>query len=1082
MPVIPEYDAKVPLDTSGGRGMPKVDLSTADLTAQAGLAKAVGGIGSAISEVAQHRDQRAVQTEDFTTQINLSRLQQQVAGDDQAALQNLPENGEGWHDARLKNFDEKFAPQFMAGVSDRLKPEFQQKLALMRDGLSNSYATTQRDQRNKFVDTETNQQIDAAKNTVDANPAALDAAKASLRDSINKSPRDDAWKAEKLRQLDAGLEEAAVRGIAKLDPKAAQTALGVGVSGAISGVVNKIIGVESGGDSKAQNPNSSAAGAGQFIDGTWLAMMKKYKPEITAGKSDADIIGLKGDGKLSREMTTHYAEENAGALRNAGIAATQGNIYLAHFLGPGGAIKVLSVDPSTPVASIVGNDAVAANKSILQGKTAGQVAEWAAGKMGSASGKAVEPPGDPGLRNIPYDRRQALAADFDRQGAATLAAQQTAIAADTSKKLNQLQNDIIDGKAGMAEIQAARQTWLTDADSANSVIAAVTKRDKGVADVNAFNAAIATPGFTWNHVDSAHKDMAEAGFKSLGSTMPALQSVVEKTGMVPASAGTVLQGAISSNDPTRVANAMTVANNLMARNPAIFSGVTGSKEIEQNAVAFKHYTELGLSPQQSAQRIIKEQSPEYQAAVRARIKSEDIDTIIKKQLDIGDLSKMFNEGVPVLGRPTVAFDPAVRQSMFSDYAEVFRDRYMETGDVGLAKAQAQKQLSAVWGTTHVQGQTFSGNLMRFPPEKAKAYEGIPDISTRIAGEAQRVIARETARLSGPYFGPANVLGRVEAGNINLNDRPIARNADGSISTVRSMSFEDKGKEVLIPTVSPDGKILSDQEAIALYDKTGQHLGKFNTPAQATAYAESLHKEQEKTYAASAIPREKIMIAVTGDGSTARAFWDEQAQSVPYTLSWTDKNGHLQTLNPGTPFAPDAAAMRAKISGEREAKMNSVSPDGVPTTPPREITADMTPVQKAEVNRQNAAREPATGFVTDALKAGVTMASSAGKNISSFFSNMSQQAGRDATEQRIASYTERKIKNTPELLAEFNAFETRMKAAKNQADEKAIASDIAKRYDEVRSVAMQDNALVKDLGPRHAKVRLPDRGGSQIANN
>lgn len=95
------------------------------------------------------------------------------------------------------------------------------------------------------------------------------------------------------------------------------------------------------------------------------------------------------------------------------------------------------------------------------------------------------------------------------------------------------------------------------------------------------------------------------------------------------------------------------------------------------------------------------------------------------------------------------------------------------------------------------------------------------------------------------------IGQYGVGNIDLYNRPQYRNADGSISTVDSTSFNIQGKEVLLPSVwMKDGKAYrsSDGDEILqhLYD-TGELLGVFDTVDAANSYAEKLHDAQDYYY-------------------------------------------------------------------------------------------------------------------------------------------------------------------------------------------------------------------------------------------
>ena len=154
-------------------------------------------------------------------------------------------------------------------------------------------------------------------------------------------------------------------------------------------LIDQIVGVESGGDPTARNPRSSATGAAQFISGTWLDMLSKYRPDLTGSKEE--LLALRNDPALSREMAAQYAKDNGAVLSNAGLPVNPGTQYLAHFAGPQGAVKVLQADPSAPVEGILGANAVAANP-FLKGMTAADLQAWAGRKMGGAPQQTAQQP------------------------------------------------------------------------------------------------------------------------------------------------------------------------------------------------------------------------------------------------------------------------------------------------------------------------------------------------------------------------------------------------------------------------------------------------------------------------------------------------------------------------------------------------------------------------------------------------------------------------------------------------------------------------------------------------------------------
>jgi len=144
-----------------------------------------------------------------------------------------------------------------------------------------------------------------------------------------------------------------------------------------------------------KNSRSTAQGFGQFLNGTFVDTAKKVFPEL-ASKSPAEILTLRGtklaDGTpIEAVLEQKFRTDNIASLASAGIQPTPGNVYLAHFLGAGGARNVLSADPNTPLSQVVSADAIKANPEVLaiKNKTVGDLQNWANSKFGNEPGLAA---------------------------------------------------------------------------------------------------------------------------------------------------------------------------------------------------------------------------------------------------------------------------------------------------------------------------------------------------------------------------------------------------------------------------------------------------------------------------------------------------------------------------------------------------------------------------------------------------------------------------------------------------------------------------------------------------------------------
>ncbi len=154
-------------------------------------------------------------------------------------------------------------------------------------------------------------------------------------------------------------------------------------------VVSQIIHVESNGCVDVKNERSTASGPGQFIEATWMHLIRKHRPDL-ANLPRGEVLAMRHDAALSREMTARFAEGNASVLRRHGHTVTPASLYLSHFAGSAGAVAILSAPETADAAQIMANadatgritrDKIVTANPFLSSYTIADLKAWADRKM-----------------------------------------------------------------------------------------------------------------------------------------------------------------------------------------------------------------------------------------------------------------------------------------------------------------------------------------------------------------------------------------------------------------------------------------------------------------------------------------------------------------------------------------------------------------------------------------------------------------------------------------------------------------------------------------------------------------------------
>lgn len=175
--------------------------------------------------------------------------------------------------------------------------------------------------------------------------------------------------------------------------------------------------IESALDPAARAGTSSAAGLYQFTTGTWLETLDRHgarhgmswaddaisrsggRAQIGDPTMRAQVMSLRFDADASALMAAELARDNADELRGTlGREPDAAELYMAHFLGSGGArtfLSALQTDPGQTAAAIL-PQAASANRNIFyddgRARSVSEVMELMRGKV-TAAMEGGAPPG-----------------------------------------------------------------------------------------------------------------------------------------------------------------------------------------------------------------------------------------------------------------------------------------------------------------------------------------------------------------------------------------------------------------------------------------------------------------------------------------------------------------------------------------------------------------------------------------------------------------------------------------------------------------------------------------------------------------
>lgn len=679
--------------------------------------RAIAQAGAAFAEMGGHINARQKKDEGFAASKAYAELQngitQDIVDHENGSLPDGSDHTLNWGPKWQSRVDE-----FNGKVSPEQRQRYEADVTRMGGKYNLKAGEYETGKRLKYQSNELTKYLTPQLKILKAHPTqeGLETVRGVSHNMINNMDLPPEQKEQLLFDLDENLSLTRLDGLADVDPKSAIAELKQNITaldnqpkqpaskagnvvpkGAIGnalqsaakrhGVDPNVLAVIGYHESKL-NPNakaktSSARGLGQFIKET--------------GKS----YGLRGDGSDSVEAQANalarYTADNRRAIMkaNGGREPTIGELYLSHFAGQGGGASIARAGDNTPISKVLKASAIAANKSILQGKTVGQVKRWAERSMNKAAkGLGAKEGFAPQGIDQTNERRKA------QYGALLVKAEKKLAKMQETQEEQAFISGVLSGEIHIDGNDTAVMKTMNKAF--NSMISADTNILKDQ------NAQAAIMQMAKNHV-------------------PMAKRVMQK-----------MEGHLDSDDPAERLGAFQLLDKVEKYNSAQFSAGPGAEKIGKQLSHFRTFYEyFGAEGavremMMSEEHLSKMTADDLKTAKNKFIKDMDaVDTLEDAFDDHNDLNPFGSD-------PTLGVTDREKAQIVAEFKTLASHEFLKTGNEKLARASAVYMIKSRYGVSELSG---SRAVMKYPPEKYISTDDVEFVQAQFQQDAKEAIAK-----------------------------------------------------------------------------------------------------------------------------------------------------------------------------------------------------------------------------------------------------------------------------------------------------------------------------------------------------